>query len=123
MSSYLNTTVHDASLNVLITNVDRVYICDTLPTNFTQASSTYKLGTKTGLTLTGPAAGSPDGRKATIPAITDGTVNSSGTAGWWAACSGSVLYAAGPLASPTAVNAAQGFTLDAVTITLRDPQQ
>ncbi len=58
----------------------RMDICHTLPTTYAQATTDagtaggYSLGNKTGMTITGPAARAPNGRKVTVPAVTDGAV-------------------------------------------------
>jgi len=59
----------------------RVDICYTQePTTYTEATSTYSCGNKTGLTMSALADGDVDGRKTTVPAITDGSVTATQTA-------------------------------------------
>lgn len=67
-------------------------------------------------------AASGGGRKRTIAAITDGVVDASGTAGWWAIVktTGSVLLATGALASPHAVTLGDTFTLEAFDVGVPD---
>lgn len=100
----------------------RVDICFTAePTNYTEATSTNSCGNKTGLTMTGLANGAVDGRKVDTPAITDGNVTATETADWWAITdASSVLHAAGDLSAPQAVTSGNTFTLDAISITIRD---
>ncbi len=100
----------------------RVDICKTNePTNYTEATSTLTLGNKTGLTMTALGDGGVDGRKTDTPAITDGSVTSTDTAGWWGLTdASSVLHAAGALSSSQAVTSGNTFTLDAISITIRD---
>jgi hypothetical protein len=50
-----------------------------------------------------PANASPNGRKVSSVAITEGTVTTSGTASWWAACGASTLHARGTLAAAQVV--------------------
>lgn len=122
--AYLNTLVLDNGLSVLSGTGRRLDICSSEPTNFTQATSTFSLGNKTGMTLPAPAAmSSPVGRRVTVPAITDGsvTVTSTGTtndAEFWAISdpANSRLLAAGPLSAPDLVTAGDGFTLPAFDI-------
>lgn len=91
------------------------------PTNYTEATSTNTLGNKTGLTMTSLGDGGVDGRKVDTPAITDGSVTGTGTAGWWGLTdASSVLHAAGALSSSQSVTSGNTFTLDAISITIRD---
>jgi hypothetical protein len=83
MADNLQSRVLDLGLNVLDTEADRIYICSAEPTTFTEATSTYALGNKTfsaGAAVGSPAAGSPNGRKVTTSAITDGSVTATGNA-------------------------------------------
>lgn len=118
--AYLHDNVLDAALAYIVSNTTTLYICNALPTSYAQASSTYKLGTKTGVTVGSPADRSPNGRKVTVPATTAGTVNSTGTASHWAITSGSVLIAAGPLSANQNVTSGNQFTLDAIDIGIPD---
>ena len=91
------------------------------PTTYTEATSTFTCGNKTGLTLTAIADGAVDGRKVDTPAITDGSVTATQTAGWWSLTdAATVLHAAGALSTSQAVTSGNTFTLDAISITLRD---
>lgn len=120
--SYLNDEVLDQGLDYADTNGTRIDICTTEPTTYAQATSTYTLGNKTGLNTGATAAGSVDGRKVTVPAITDGSVTGTGTAAYWALTDGtSILVAAGALSASQAVTSGNTFSLDAIDITLRDP--
>lgn len=123
MADYLHNDVYDNGLAPLTTLVENLYICSAMPTNFTEASATYKLGTKAAPTITGPAAGTPDGRKVTVSAITDGTIDANGTAAYYALCdnSASKLLAAGDLAATQAVTTPNVFTLTAFDIRIPAP--
>lgn len=121
--AYLNDRVLDLGLNVLATEGNRLDICHTLPGTYAQATSTYTLGNKTGLTIGAPAARSPSGRKVTVAAITDGDVtgtSSSGTtdAEFWAIVdtANSRLLAAGPMTAAQYVTSGNKFTLDAFDV-------
>ncbi len=100
----------------------RIDICYTAePTTYTEATSTNTCGNKTGLTMTALANGAVDGRRTSTPAITDGSVSATQTAGWWGLTDASaVLHAAGALSATQAVTSGNTFTLDAISITNRD---
>lgn len=100
----------------------RVDICYTSePTTYTEATSTKSCGNKTGLAMTALADGVVDGRRISTPAITDGSVTATQTAGWWGLTDAiSVLHAAGALSATQAVTSGNQFTLGAISITNRD---
>ena len=100
----------------------RIDICKTQePTTYTEATSTFTVGNKTGLTMTALGDGAVDGRRTQTPAITDGSVTATDTADWWGLTdASSVLHAAGDLSAPQAVTSGNTFTLDAISITNRD---
>lgn len=112
----------DAALQVLTSEVNRLDICSSEPTTYTQATSTYTLGNKTSPTVGSPADASPNGRKVTVSAITNGTVTGTGTAGYWALVDtgNSRLLAAGPLSSTQAVTSGNTFTLTAFDVRIPD---
>lgn len=117
--AYLNTLVLDNGLAVLAGADRRLDICKWLPTIYAEATGTFSLGNKTGLTLPSPSAmSSPPGRQVTVPAITDGVVTVSSTdttddAEFWAISDPTNfrLLAAGPLSAADLVLAGDGFTL------------
>jgi len=119
---YINDEVFDQGLDYADTNGTRIDICYTQePTTYAEATSTYTCGNKTGLNTGATEAGATDGRRVIVPAITDGSVTATQTAGWWALTDGSaVLIAAGALSSTQAVTSGNTFTLDAISITIRD---
>ncbi len=119
---YINDEVFDTGLDYADTNGTRVDICYTQePTTYTEATSTYTCGNKTGLNTGATEAGDTDGRKVVVPATTDGSVPATQTAGWWALTDGaSILVAAGALSATQAVTSGNTFTLDAIDITIRD---
>jgi hypothetical protein len=66
----------------------RMDICKSLPTTYADATtdegaggSATSLGNKTGITIAGPSARAPNGRKVTVPAVTDGAVTETSTGG------------------------------------------
>jgi len=119
---YINDEVFDQGLDYADTNGTRIDICHTQePTTYAEATSTYTCGNKTGLNTGATEAGATDGRRVIVPAITDGSVTDTQTAGWWALTDGSsVLIAAGALSATQAVTSGNTFTLDAISITIRD---
>ena len=118
---YLNDEIFDQGLDYADTNGTRVDITSQAATTYTEATSTYTLGNKTGLNTGATQAGDVDGRKVVVPAITDGSVTGSGTATHWALTDGtSILVATGPLSASQAVTATNTFTLGAIDLTIRD---
>jgi hypothetical protein len=90
-------------------------------TTYTEATTTFTCGNETGITVGAAEGGDTDGRKVVVPAITDGDVTATETAGWWALTDGSsVLWATGALDSTQAVTSGNTFTLGAIDITIRD---
>lgn len=119
--AFLSDNVLDSGLNYATTNGTVVHICSQQPATYAEATSTYTLGNKSGLTVGSPANGSPNGRAVTIPAITDGSVTGTGTATHWALVSGTVLIASNSLTASQSVTSGNTFTLDAQTIRIPDP--
>lgn len=123
---YLNDRVLDNGLQTLDTEVDKITICNAEPATYTAANATNALGSKTfsaGGAFGSPAARSPSGRKVTSTAITDGSVNTSGTASHWAAVDtvNSRLLAANALAASQAVTNGNPFTLGAFDVGIPGP--
>lgn len=117
--AYLNPLVLDNGLSVITGAGRRLDICHTEPATFAQATATYSLGNKTGLTIPAPSAlASPVGRRVVVPPISDGEVTTSSTgtsddAQFWALSdpANSRLLAAGFLSVADLVTAGDGFTL------------
>lgn len=121
--AFIADNIFDNGLAYLNTNGETVYITSQEATTYTEASSTYKLGTKSSATFGSPANGVTDGRRVIISAITDGSVGATGTATHWAAAKDSAtaeLLSTGALSASQAVTSGNTFTLDAISITLRD---
>lgn len=120
--AFINDEVFDQGLDYADTNGTRIDICSQEPTTYTEATDTYTLGNKTGLNTGATEAGATDGRRVIVPAITDGSVTGTDTATHWALTDGSsILVATGALSSSQAVTSGNTFTLDAISITIRDP--
>jgi hypothetical protein len=119
---YINNSILDDLSSIASATTRRVDICYTQePTTYTEATSTYTCGNKTGLTMTAITDGAVDGRRVQTPAITDGSVTATQTAGWWGLTDAtSILHAAGALSATQAVTSGNTFTLDAISITHRD---
>jgi len=117
--AFVNDNAYDAAIGYLITNGTVLHICSAEPVSVGALNS---LGNKTGLTLGAAGAGSPSGRKTTVPAITDGTVTGNGTAAYWALINAgaTVLVATGELSASQVVSSGNVFTLAAFDITLLD---
>lgn len=94
MAKYLDDTVLDAALNDIKNNVTEIYLCSQVPANYAEASSTYALANKTGLSagsFTGPVNGDTSGRKLNKSAETGLSVTGDGTANHVALCTATVL--------------------------------
>lgn len=120
---FMHDDLLDNGLADIAGDTVRVDICYTQePTTYTEATSTYSCGNKTGLTVSAVGnASSGTGRSVTTPAITDGTVSADQTAAYWAITDGvSKLWAAGSLSATQAVVNGNTFTLDAIELFHRD---
>lgn len=120
--SFIADYVLDAALSKLDTEANRLDICSQEPATYAAATSTYSLGNKTSLSIGAPADRSPNGRKVTVAAISDGTVSGDGTATHWAITdtSNSRLLATGALSASQAVTSGNAFTLAAFDIGIPD---
>lgn len=124
MAANVDSRVLDYGLSALKSEATHIYICNAEPTTYTAATSTNALGNKNfGAGNVFPAAianGTPNGRKLTTAAVTDGTVTGTGTATNWAICDSvnSRLLAVGSLAAAQAVTSGNVFTLAAFDIRL-----
>ena len=118
---FINDEVFDQGLDYADTNGTRIDITSQVATTYAEATSTYTLGNKTSLNTGATEGGATDGRRVIVPAITDGSVTGTGTATHWALTdASSVLIATGPLSSSQGVTSGNTFTLDAISITIRD---
>lgn len=123
MAAFLNDRVYDNGLSALTSETTQLVICSTQPTTYTEAFTTYKLGTKTSPTVGSPGAGSPNGRQVTVSAITDGSISASGTANSLALIdtSNSRLLTSQLLSSTQAVTSGNPFTLTSFTVRIPAP--
>jgi hypothetical protein len=127
--AFISDEVFDQGLDYADTNGTRIDITVGEATNYTEATGTYngttqlsagnKTGLNTGATEDDVTAGL--GRKVVVPAITDGSVTATQTATHWALTDGaSLLIATGALSASQAVTNLNTFSLDAISITIRD---
>jgi hypothetical protein len=122
---FLNDRVFDNGLTVLDTEANRLDICSSEPTTYTQATATNTLGNAVGVDYPGigaPSAGSPNGRQVTFNAVTNGSITATGTATHYAITDtgNSRLLATGALSASQAVTNGNTFTTSSFTI--RIPQ-
>lgn len=120
--AFIADIVFDSGLSYADTNGIRIDICSAEPTTYGLATTAgaNSLGSAT-VNTGAPEAGATDGRRVIVPAISNGTVSTTGTATHWALTdNASVLIATGALTASQAVTAANTFTLDAISITIRD---
>ena len=115
--------VFDNGLTVLDTEANRLDICSTEPTTYTQATTTYTLGNKTSLSIGAPADRTGGGREVTVASFTDGSVTASGTAAYYAIVdtTNSRLLATGALSSSQAVTSGNTFSISSFKIGIPDP--
>ena len=116
MTASVADRVLDNGLTVLDTEADKITICSAEPTTYAEANSTYALGAETfstGGAFGSPAAGSPNGRKVSSTAITDGTISGTGTATKWAVVdtANSRLLSDGDLSASQVVTSGNTFAL------------
>jgi hypothetical protein len=123
MTANVASRVLDNGLAVLDTEATHLHITSAEATTYTEASATFALGAKNwgaGGVFGSPAAGSPNGRKASSTAITDGAITASGTATNWAVVdsANSRLLAVGLLSASQAVVSGNTFSLASFDIRL-----
>ena len=119
----LNDRVLDNGLTVLNTEANRIDICSTEPTTYTEAITTYSLGNETTISISAPGDRGGGGREVTVSAISAGTVTATGTAAYYSIVdtSNTRLLATGSLTSSQAVTSGNTFTLTSFTVGIPDP--
>ena len=119
----LNNRVYDSGLSVLDTEANRLDLCSSEPTTYTEATSTNSLGSTTSITISAPEDGDTSGRKVTLNAISGASVTGSGTATHFAITdtSNSRLLVTGSITPTQAVVSGNTFSLTAVDIEIPDP--
>lgn len=124
MVAFLSDNILDNGLQYITTNGGALHICSAQPATYTEATSTYTLGSKTSPTIGSPVDGATSGRRVIVSAITDGTVSGTGTASHYAIVKTTAtteLLAAEALSASQAVTSGNPFTLTSFSITLPDP--
>ena len=122
MAKTLDDSVLDAALNIVKNGGTQLCICNAQPTTYAEATSTFKLALKTGLTsgsYTGPVDDT-SGRKLTVNSQAGVAVDLSGTAVYTAICSGSVFLAVTSVTSQV-LTSGNTITIPAFKINLPDP--
>jgi hypothetical protein len=119
--------LHDDALDALLDDVqangESLHICNALPSNYTEATATFSLGEKTSVVINTPSERGGGGREIIIDAISDGAVDVTGTADFWAIVKNAAtsrLLAAGDLSAPQGVTNGNTFTLTQFTIGVPD---
>ena len=120
---FLHDDVLDNGIKYIDDYGEDLWICSSEPATYAEATSTYGLGYKLGITISAPQAGDSSGRKVAISAITDGTVSGTGSAGYWAIIdeTNDKLLAADELDAAESVTSGNTFTLGAFDIEVPDP--
>jgi hypothetical protein len=118
--AFTNDEVFDQGLDWAITNGTRLDILSSDPGGTYSNVTANTLGNRT-ITMGATENGAVDGRRTRSPAITDGSVTSTGTATHWAIHNNTdTVVASGPLSSSQAVTSGNTFTLDQVSVGIRD---
>jgi hypothetical protein len=119
----LDNRVFDNGLTVLDTEANKILITSQEATTFTEANSTYALGSSTSLSIGAPADRAGGGREVVVAAITDGSVTGTGTATHYAIVDtvNSRLLATSTLTASQSVTSGNTFTLTSVAIGIPDP--
>jgi len=117
----------DSALDALLADIalaTRTDVCSQEPATYTQATSTYSLGSYTSSSWGAAQDHSPNGRERIRAAITSGaTISADGTATHFAETrpADSSLKAAHSLSSSQVVTNGNPFTLTACTVSVGDP--
>jgi hypothetical protein len=124
LRGWIADRVLDYGLNILDTEVDKIYICSRQPTTYAEAttSGNYALGSKTfgiGGAFAAPADATPSGHKTSSTSFSDGSLSAAGTAAYWAAVdsANSRLLATGPLGVKVGVPSSGAFGLSSFDVT------
>jgi len=115
--------VLDNGLDVLNSEATALHICSAEPTTYTEAITTYTLGSKSTYSSGVVSDKGGGGREVTFPAITDGSVSDTDTATHFAVVdvANTRLLAVQALSSPQAVTSGNTFTLTSFTVGIADP--
>jgi hypothetical protein len=125
MTNIIADAVLDGGLNVIHEAASTIVLCSTDPTTYTEAVSTFAIGSKS--FAPGGAFGAPSpaiggGRAVSSTAITDGAAIATGFPSGWAAVDDAArrLLANGRVPPGDRLDAAAVFTLPAFVVGLRN---
>jgi hypothetical protein len=121
--AFLADKVFDEGLNILDQDANAIHVTSQEATTYTEATSTYTLGSSTSLSIGAPADRTGGGRKVTVAAITDGSISGTGTVTHYAIVdtTNSVLLATAALTASQSVTSGNTFTLATFDIGIPDP--
>lgn len=119
--TYLNDRVLDEGLSALQAEGEQLHICSSEPATFAAVAG-VSLGTSGSMSVGAPANASPNGRKVTVAAVTNGTVNADGTATHYAIVdnTNSRLLVANTLDESQEVYDGNPFTTAAIDVRIAD---
>lgn len=117
--------VLDAALTKLDTEANAIHITSQEATTYTEATSTYSLGSATSISIGTPQdrTATGGGREVVLANVTGGNVSANGTADTFAIVdsTNSRLLATGTLATSQTVTSGNTFTLSSISIGIPDP--
>jgi hypothetical protein len=129
MAAHIENAVLDQALNYLNANGNRVDLCGTEPTTYTEATSTYTLANATngaGFTaplFSAPGNRAPNGRQVTTAVVSGAAVTGTGTANWVAYSKTTATAALLVVLSMTAQALTSGNTWGQAASTVGIPNQ
>jgi len=117
--------VLDAALSKLDTEANAIHITSQEATTYTEATSTYTLGSATTISIGAPQdrTASGGGREVVLANVTGGNVSANGTADTFAIVdsTNNRLLATGELATSQTVSTGNTFILTSIAIGIPDP--
>lgn len=121
--AFVSDSIKDNGLSYLISNSNRIDICNAEPATYIEATSTYSIGSKESISIESIVNGDVSGRKIVIPAISDGIASSDGTASFWALTDGyGELLVVNNLDTSVVITNGNTWSLTSIDITIRDPE-
>ena len=121
--AFLNDRVFDNGLTVLDTEANSVHVTSAEATTYTEAITTYTLGSSNSLAIAAPTDRVGGGRKVTVASIADGSITGTGTVTHYALVdtTNSRLLATAALTASQSVTNGNTFTLATFDIGIPDP--
>tara|TARA_R110002126_G_scaffold135495_13_gene279750 strand:- start:3988 stop:4359 length:372 start_codon:yes stop_codon:yes gene_type:complete len=121
--AFLNDRVFDNGLTVLDTEANSVHVTSAEATTYTEAITTYTLGSSSSLAIAAPTDRVGGGRKVTVASIADGSITGTGTVTHYALVdtTNSRLLATAALTASQSVTNGNTFTLATFDIGIPDP--